>query len=987
MPSTGLGRTERFTEMAQRMGAALLYAPHGTSEALKNLGSLALPDGTLANGASLVSPGLVDDGAAVKLDGVDDYVDTGWGTRFNQFRNPSFELGSTEFWSASFPSWAVGLLNPSASPFAGSDGKYVGLIQAQKDATSTLRTATITTSGLIGSVKPGTTNRYSILANIVNNASEGVQVYVNWFTSASALISTGTPGPLSTGTGIVTLSTPALVAPAEASFAQFVIQFQSKVSGDTVDIRIDSALGEEASTVGTFFPKAAQLESGEAGWTGAANASPSQIGAFANGTSRTFAGVARADGAAAGDTLFGGSATGSVHPFLRVDSTTQVTLDIDASGGAAAVTWPGAWPAGINFWALVVNGPGGTAELFVNGESKGVKAITETFPTSPGSLKLGARGLTGDPLEGLALPFAVFETALNGFQVEELWRIVNGTSSRAAVTCEYPPDRVAVRIADPKTGATIARHAEDESRVENVISGLRKTGEMPGGHKELSYSLARDPRPDYPDLAPYLDVFVEQPGGEIIWGGRIDKTSESDGERQAVDVQAVGHQAALEDRKGIVAGFLNAELNAWGEPSAQRRVDLINAGYAPAAAQASVGFQDKGSAEQALVIDFTGTTASGSPTPYEGAELWFDGNGVPLGTLLFDQHGDTSTPWVKYGGLSSDDHQGATDLSTNYSGTAESLQQAVMATGLRLYAFLEAYYTGTFAGTLTNLQRYSNVRVLSQLASENLALQGEWPNVGFASGQMLRLAIPEFSYLEATEESVEDTGYVIPHAWFSDPGTLAAIVKELGKYELLDWFVMNGKLFEQRQPGSYGRKWQAYSGPSELKDSGIDGSNLYPWIKVSWQDVSGRTLTAGPLGSGAMVEDERLEITDPDHPAIKAGIDREEILALRGISTQERAIEAGERWLEDANELTHSGEATLSGYVMDDKGVLRPVGQVQPGDWIRFPDARDTSYRKIVVPDYLHDDKKCTVTLDAPSNAIESLLERYNAALIRVGLL
>ncbi len=143
---------------------------------------------------------------------------------------------------------------------------------------------------------------------------------------------------------------------------------------------------------------------------------------FVNGKARTFVGLARADGAAAGDTLFGGAATGAVHPFLRVDATSNVTFEMDASGGPAGVTWIGAWPAGVNFWALVVDEPGDTVELFINGESKGVKAVTEAYPAVPGNLKIGARGLAGDPLDGLVLPFAVFLGALSAEDIADLNR-------------------------------------------------------------------------------------------------------------------------------------------------------------------------------------------------------------------------------------------------------------------------------------------------------------------------------------------------------------------------------------------------------------------------------------------------------------------------------------------------------------------------------------------------------------------------------------
>jgi hypothetical protein len=72
---------------------------------------------------------------------------------------------------------------------------------------------------------------------------------------------------------------------------------------------------------------------------------------------------------------------------------------------------------------------------------------------------------------------------------------------------------------------------------------------------------------------------------------------------------------------------------------------------------------------------------------------------------------------------------------------------------------------------------------------------------------------------------------------------------------------------------------------------------------------------------------------------------------------------------------------------MDDKTVMRPVAQVQPGDLICFPDSgTDTSYRKIVQTDYNHETRTCQVTLDAPKESEQALLERYRATLTSRGI-
>jgi len=251
--------------------------------------------------------------------------------------------------------------------------------------------------------------------------------------------------------------------------------------------------------------------------------------------------------------------------------------------------------------------------------------------------------------------------------------------------------------------------------------------------------------------------------------------------------------------------------------------------------------------------------------------------------------------------------------------------------------------------------------------------------MGYTAKQMLQLVIPLYTALRTTGESLEDDGYVIPQAWFSDPGPMSTVVQELTKYGLYDWFVFGERLFQFRKPGTYGRRWQAYAGPSELREAGLDGERLWEQIIVSYQDVDGSTRTVGPPGSGAHVEEAGLRITDPDHPAVKADITRKDVLALQGISTPARATEAGERWLKEANELSRSGSCNLKHYILDDCAVFRPASQVQPGDHVRFPDSSDGSYRKIVAVDYDHDTRTAACTLDAPPEGYKALLERMQA--------
>jgi hypothetical protein len=557
---------------------------------------------------------------------------------------------------------------------------------------------------------------------------------------------------------------------------------------------------------------------------------------------------------------------------------------------------------------------------------------------------------------------------------------------RIAVTREFPPDKLAIRV-EPPGGAPV-RYAFDEPGVENVIDDVKYSGELNGGEKEASWSLARDPRVNYGDLPAFADVEVYGAGAETRWQGRVDKATESDGERKSVDPAAVGHKAALEDIKGIVAGFIDGDFGKWGEPSVQRRLNL-NGSSSRLTGSVSNGWQGTGETAPGVTMDFNDVeTANGKS---DRGEVWYYGGGPDIGALLYHfarLAGGAGAEWLTRADLSSDELASSTKNGTNHEANTNSAPYETVssggAEGLR-YALIRSSRTesGEGGAHLGDIHAWQWPKVLG---NQGLDLQGEWPDVGFTAKQMLAWAIPQFSYLELDEDDLEDDGFVIPQAWFGDPTTLLAIIEELTKYGLLDWFV-RGKRFNLRFPGTYGRRWQLYAGPSGLKDQGLDASRLWRSIVVRWQDVDGTTKSIGPPGSGAMFEDAGLEIIDPDHPAVRAGIARQDILDLNGIGVQSQALATGERWLEEANLLSRSGSCTASYYAMDDRGIYRPVSEIREGDLARFPDSgKDTSYRKIQSYEYTHSTRSNSLALDAPRESIIALLARFNAKLTSAGI-
>jgi hypothetical protein len=559
----------------------------------------------------------------------------------------------------------------------------------------------------------------------------------------------------------------------------------------------------------------------------------------------------------------------------------------------------------------------------------------------------------------------------------------------AAVLQEFPPDKLAVLVR-ASDGTLVGRWSEDEPLIENVVSNLTKDGEMPRGHKEMSCMLARDPRLAFPDLGIYSDIEIEAPGSEKIWVGRLERAPQTDGDHLMIEPAAAGHYSLLEDDEGATVGFIDGDMTKCGEPSAERKG--VDAGAAKINLNASVQLLPAGGTEAnptPAAISHSWAQLLSSAVAPDVAESVYDSGGIEIGKVLLDFLDVTGTStstgsWVNNlvaltTGLYSQGYEPFADLE----GPSLTEQKYEVAPG-RFFLALQDYFnaSATLEGKWETQWRH--LKVIGRIAA-GIGLQGTWPNVGFTAKQMLPI-IAEMAGLNTTDESLEDDQFVIPQAWFSTPAMPSSFVSEVTKYGLLDPFVFENKLLQYRFPGTYGRKWQAYAGPSGLKGTGQDGTRIWDKITVTWQDVDGTTKIAGPPGSGAMFEDASLQLTDPNNPAVAAGVSKKKLLALNGVSTQSIAIKSASRFLEEAAQLDHSGEATITGYIQDMHGVWLPSSYIQPGDEIRFPDGADPSYRRITSQPYTRESRTANLTLDASPQGLGALEERFNAKLMELGL-
>lgn len=984
---------KKFVNRAQEYGARLLYAPEVVADPLTNLGSLALPAGVLKNGAALKAPGMIEGSVSALLDGVNDFIDTEWLTRTNRMTNPSFEVDLTD-WINDVSNATMELFERVFAFGWAIDGGIWGLrVKAKSTANGAFVRAWSKSSGGAGGFPVTAGQKYTIsgVVNVTTLPAKAPKFYIRWMNAANAVISDSSGGAAT----IVGVNEPSFTVTAPAGAVACHIMFGHYNQGNTLELGettnfiIDSVMLEQAEVVGEYFPKTSHITNGEAGWSGTTGKSTSQMGPFANGTTRVFAGVATRPSTGTAVALLG-SSSGVVGSWVRLTIAKETkNVFFTVNGGVNQVSWENAWPA-INtttIWVLIFDEKNDTAELYINGVSQGVKAVVQQHSVEPGRAQLGIVASVTEPWIGNILPFALFQKTLTVKQIEELSVF---TTSRVAVTRELPPDQLAFRIDPP--GGQSKRWAEDEPNKQDILSDMVLADEMPGGCKDSGGTLARDPRVEYGDIRAFSKAYAYQPGVEKVWEGYFDKAPEISGDNLSLSPSLVGNQKHLEGNKAIKLGFIDADLNKWGDPTLARRAYLL-ANNIKANAAVSVGFSslDPAGTAPGIVLDFNNVEAPAA-TEIMAGEADYYGEGIDIGEVWFDYRQITAYP--EDGAWDSTMVGGRDDVfktylpasPTDYNRTAVAQIERKVVIEEDGFKYLRLRDMRNPTGAITQLKdviAWQNIKVFGR---HGLVPKGIWPFVGFSAKQMLEYGVPNYAApLTINPEYMEDDGYVIPQAWYPD-SNMGDAVKDITKFGLYDWFVYFDELFQHRQPGSYGRFWKAYMGPSNLQEQGLDSERLWESIVVSYTDVDGTTRTVGPPGSGATVEDERLRITDPDHPAVRAELTRRDILDLQGIGTPETAIAVGVRFLQEASLLPRSGSATLTGYVLDNRGNMRPAAQVRSGDWISIVDASDTSYRKIVNKNYTHGSRGAEIDIDAPPSGLEALLERLQVELIPLGI-
>jgi hypothetical protein len=537
---------------------------------------------------------------------------------------------------------------------------------------------------------------------------------------------------------------------------------------------------------------------------------------------------------------------------------------------------------------------------------------------------------------------------------------------------EKPSLNQSVMVTTPN-GKTY-RWGEDDPVPERSFHSLAYGSGMPGGFDQMTATLPRKRGVDYSDLELFSNIQVFDAGGEVTGEYRLDSAPVTAGNEFVITPNAVGYQAALEDRKDCAALFVDIDFSHWGGISTQYRIAAASTPYTEPSV---VPDPTTGQPSVATIVEVPMTDALAE----QGwcAAHYDAGSHVDIGSIYYAWTKHPNTPlsalapaveWEVW--LDSSDVFPSADQSGNLRAAGPGTGTLTSTASDNRFGYVQ-YYTfdapnpGVDEGIFwTMLAVYGEHGLTKRGSASATTAQGFW------ASDVLEYIISTFTSLNVG--TIDVTSFVIPQLEFRTPTTPAEMVKQANRFHLHDWFVGPGQKFHYRERGTYGRHWLARVGPAKLEGTGQTTERCVTDVLITYQDVDGTAKTVGPTGSGADATDASLHDSDTQNPAIAAGVERWAILDMGQVSTSAAAIQVGARFLEEVNALDHSGRAELTGHVMNDAGVLFPYSSVQAGDTITFMDAADTSERRIVKA--TKGANTVSIDLDAPPEGTQALLER-----------
>lgn len=528
-------------------------------------------------------------------------------------------------------------------------------------------------------------------------------------------------------------------------------------------------------------------------------------------------------------------------------------------------------------------------------------------------------------------------------------------------------------------GGGSVRFGPDERDHGRIPSRIEFDTQIPGGFGDGKLVVPRPKIVTAWDNQRFAPVRIYGPGNQTAYEGRVKAIPRVGANEIEIDLE--GWVAHLDDDV-FREVFVDPDLKAWREAASVRKLALVALGYrnwdASVEADTTTGLP-------ALVLrfDLDGTKAICEP-------LYDAGTGLAIRTMYWDytlQNAGGAADWDIFAVMRTDDTLATGESVGDYGGTTSGRAEYVTnSVGRRVWAIQFGFNIVTDSPQ----DRRMTIRKLVMYGDHGLTIRGDAPG-GLYNPDMiayaLRKAAPLIGFTEGPDGSIEPASFINRNAVFTDVDNTARktieVLNAYGGDGLVpnDWGIYergpDGRPeFFWKTPGTYEPTWRLQKAVNVVpSDEGPDNT-LYNRAIVTYQDAARQEHTIFPE------DDERLVITDPDHPVNAAGIPARTLQVAAGLTYPEGAIRIAQLKLDEENRDERRGALSVTGRVRTAEGAEHRPWRIRAGGDSGIEEDVDIPNTGILTTKYVHteNERKLDGAVGAVPHRLEVLLAQLRSA-------
>jgi hypothetical protein len=488
-----------------------------------------------------------------------------------------------------------------------------------------------------------------------------------------------------------------------------------------------------------------------------------------------------------------------------------------------------------------------------------------------------------------------------------------------------------------------------------------------------SFGLHRPVLRDYQDVN-LMDTqrFIGK-DGSIAYEGRLHSNPRTNDPAEQLEMNLVGWATYLRRGRRCAALIIDRRLSGWGDPSMQRRADLVAVANAPDYFPASFGHQDTGAAGAG--ISFAIARLVGGIT--ERGEQWFHAGGEDIGEVRYDFAGHGEDPdWFDRMDLSATDLGAGGDAGSDHNGHPSQVNAAVIASGPgRKYAFCCTAYGGAaVVDPFIASHRWTNIRVFG---THGLTRRGGAPDEGFWITDIERYLIeryrPKIKWAPTNPDNTYPVGQV---AWHDGPVDVHTAIQQMN-----DLALWETNVWEHREFHTHPADLTRYDWLIRTTDPGVkvlfQGDSIETFangIEVTYTDFAGVQRTLYPT--------DHVELRDEreDNPANRQGEELWTHVDVPRPCVQVEALQYARAYLGEFNRPKRPGSyRILSGHIRDSAYHWHEGWRTRNGQTLGILDHPDDNPR-LIVDTRWNPDNSLTITVDAPPKMLDAIVARHQRA-------